>query len=131
MIIDNDKKIIEYTNAGHPYPFIIDSSGGSRIVDYNETLLGITDCKYTANTLILNDGDTIYLYSDGIVEMTADNIDAGNFDISGLTEFLCARRDADKSLVFSELYKKLIEFYGSEDFEDDIMLLSVALRSKT
>ncbi|HPG30998.1 MAG TPA: SpoIIE family protein phosphatase [bacterium] len=127
LVIDKKNKTIEYTNAGHPFPFIIGPDSGSRIIDLNETLLGIFEKEYKTNYIDLNKDETLYLYSDGIIEIISKSDGKNLFDLSNLIDFLCEQKRLNKGFDFTNLYNRLIQITGSDDLDDDIMALAITL----
>jgi len=59
-----------YCNAGHNYPYIIDARGNVRqLQTINGLPLGIMDAfQWESGQAELNNGDTLFLYTDGITE---------------------------------------------------------------
>ncbi len=59
-----------YANAGHNYPIIIRKNGEIEWVKSRPgfVLAGMDGVKYRQNELQLNEGDIIYLYTDGVTE---------------------------------------------------------------
>jgi serine phosphatase RsbU (regulator of sigma subunit) len=129
IIIDKKNKCIEYVNAGHPYPFIIHSDRSSTILEENQLLLCVGGSEYKNQYTKLKKGDRFSFYSDGIIEMISrkSENDFSFFSLNGLIDFMCKRNEKKMDEVFEELYKKLIKFHGSDDFEDDIMLCTISL----
>jgi len=132
FILDSSNNSIEYTNAGHPYPFIIDSAGEIKILENeNQMLLGFSDnIRYNASKIKLNPGQTIFLYSDGFIEVTPAQKEMEPFDINSLTAYY-------KEIILNKipfgkatenLHSKLMQYHGSENFDDDMMLLAITLK---
>ena len=70
---------LRYTNAGHPPPLLISSSGGATFLeDEPAPPLGVVETpRYRQRTLDLEPGSTLLLYTDGLVENPAEPLDAG------------------------------------------------------
>jgi len=127
LILDKNNNSIEYSNAGHPYPFIIHSSKEPTIFKDNEMLLGVTDFVYSTKKIELNEGDKLILYSDGITEIN-DKIDNMlTFGFYDFVQFIEKNKQLQDGILFSELFSKLSQIHGSTDFDDDIMLLTISL----
>ena len=62
--------LIEYANAGHPPPYVFKAEGDLKEIARNEGIpLGIMQSNtYKKGQLTLNKGDTLILYTDGIIE---------------------------------------------------------------
>ena len=71
-VLDQPTRTLQYTNAGHPFPVLIDSHGKARRLDNSGALLGvIPDWKYEDSEVVLEPGDRLLLFTDGITEAPA------------------------------------------------------------
>ena len=79
------------------------------------------DFPYTAQTLQLEPGDTIYLYTDGITEAT----DANNalYGEDRLLELLNRHKDADAETICRVVKEDVDAFVGDAPQFDDITML--------
>ena len=60
---------LKYVCAGHNPPVILSGGGASFVKTKNGFVMaGMENVKYRANTLTLGDGDTVFLYTDGVTE---------------------------------------------------------------
>ena len=69
--LDCEKNEIVFVNAGHMPPIIRTASGSARVMDQDNygLPLGVDlDAEYTAETLKLEPGDVVLLYTDGVNE---------------------------------------------------------------
>ncbi len=65
-------------SAGHPPPLYVPPAGPPRYVDVEPgPPLGTFSCTYGEVTLDLNPGDTVVLYTDGLVENREESLDVG------------------------------------------------------
>ncbi len=71
-IIDLKTGIIEYTNAGHNPPIVMHRDGTYEYLKarHGFILAGMEDVNYRKSTAELQQGDKIYLYTDGVTEAT-------------------------------------------------------------
>jgi PAS domain S-box-containing protein len=68
-VLEPDTGTIELALGGHPHPLLLDASGVVTLVGRPNRLLGpIQEWSGTEDRLILNPGDTLLLYSDGLTE---------------------------------------------------------------
>ena len=71
-VLDARTHSLQYTNAGHPRPVIVHSSGKTTRLDRGGALLGVfPDWAYEDWTVRLEPGDLLLLFTDGIVEAAA------------------------------------------------------------
>ena len=62
-----------YVNAGHPFPVLLREGNASFIDSKPNLMLAAMDgLPYTNNTIKLNKGDRLFIYTDGITEATND-----------------------------------------------------------
>jgi hypothetical protein len=72
-------RIMLWSNAGHPPPLLITSDGETRLLEQpSDPLLGvIIDVERHDYSIELHPGDTLLLYTDGLIEDPAESIDDG------------------------------------------------------
>ena len=114
---------IQYINAGHNPPYII-KNNGSEIVELRNggPILGMfEDITYITGSVMLESGDSLALFTDGVVE--AFNEHEEEFSEERLIKIL--KRENSKPLkeVIVTIYRELKNFCGDCPFEDDITLL--------
>jgi serine phosphatase RsbU (regulator of sigma subunit) len=78
-LLDPTHGTITYTIAGHPPPLLLHSDGNATVLnDARGPLLGtVPDIAYESATVDYRLGDTLILYSDGLVERRGESIDEG------------------------------------------------------
>ena len=74
-----DSNSVTLVGAGHPPPLLISADGKRRLVELDANLpLGVHEtAKYAASTLTLAPGETLVLYTDGLVESRTLSLDVG------------------------------------------------------
>jgi sigma-B regulation protein RsbU (phosphoserine phosphatase) len=71
-VLDARTRTLQYTNAGHPRPLIIHSSGKTTRLENGGALLGVFfDWAYEDSVVELEPGDLLLLFTDGITEAAA------------------------------------------------------------
>ena len=130
-----------YSNAGHNAPYLIQNNSIQLLeikskavplaVMSNKDLKDL-DKKFINETLVLEKGSKLVLYTDGLTE--AVNIgDKSNLPESELQDFESARLIESMTLYknlpaadfIKDLYNILVVYRGSEDFEDDVCMICV------
>ena len=116
---------VTYTNAGHNPPYLMKADGTILQLPFSSDLVvgAIDDFKYSEETLQLEHGDTLLLYTDGVTE--AIN--------SGDEEFGEQRLQAVLAQLTSNISQDIIErikacvsdFAGEAEQSDDITLLAI------
>jgi serine phosphatase RsbU (regulator of sigma subunit) len=110
-----------WSNAGHPPPVLRCADGRVQLLDRPpERLLGVApDVARSDHVLALHPGDTLLLYTDGLVERRTASLDAG---FSWLLSAVQARGGEPLDQLCDEL---LAQLGGRGD--DDVALLAVRL----
>jgi sigma-B regulation protein RsbU (phosphoserine phosphatase) len=116
---------LTYARAGHPYPIIIRPQEQPKQLEIRGSLLGIFEqAEYIQQTIQLQPGDKLLLYSDGAEPFIGRFNDQGGF---GFNEEFCRRKDlpiVDIMDSFNALMQKQ-EIESSE--VDDITLLGLEI----
>lgn len=122
MTFEPGNRELTWTNAGHPYPVVVPASGMPRLlVDTHGPPLGVdTEARYQRSSLVLDQGDTVVLYSDGLIERREHDIDE---DFDRLLETIPL--DAPRPAGLVEQLLDLLHPTGLHD--DDIAILAVTV----
>lgn len=127
-ILDLDTNIVHYANAGHNPPVVVREKGN---IEYLKgpagfVLAGIEGIRYKIQTLQLNPGDSLFLYTDGVTEATnADN------ELYGEDRLLAEIREAshmNPANMCKYIKRSVDRFVGSAPQFDDITMLSLRIR---
>jgi len=72
-------RTVLWTNAGHPYPAVVRADGSVELLQRrNDPILGVrTDLARTQHEIDLDPGDTLVLYTDGLVERRDEHLSTG------------------------------------------------------
>jgi sigma-B regulation protein RsbU (phosphoserine phosphatase) len=120
---------LRYANAGHPSPFRLQRSSNEvhPLKDYDPRhgpALGLFEkTDYPTCRCPLAPGDLIFLFTDGIYEVTNGHGD--EFGQERLLQAVHRRIDFPADQIFSELLAEVQDFSGSSEFSDDVCLLGV------
>jgi PAS domain S-box-containing protein len=110
---------VTYANAGHPPPLLVPGDGEVRLLDSPspDTLLGVGDARPRHDaTTVLEPGDQLLLYTDGLVETRGSSIDDG---LDRLVD-LAGRHRRDPARV-----ERIIADMTGDHHEDDIAVIVV------
>ncbi|POX63105.1 protein phosphatase [Streptomyces sp. Ru62] len=124
VLIDTRSRLITYSNAGHPPPILLHPDGGWEQLDQaTDPPLGARPqhVPRPQASLPYRPGDTLVLYTDGLIERRGEDIDAG---LERLTDVLskCGR------LGTGQLADTVLARLGvSSGGRDDIALIVVRL----
>ena len=117
-----------FANAGHNHPLVKHSDGTFEYLKSRAgfVLAGMEGVRYRKNELVLEPGDAIYLYTDGVTEATDLNEELYGED--RLHSILEKYKDETMEVICSEIKKDVDLFAGEAPQFDDITML--ALKSK-
>ncbi len=78
LVLDPETGELVWARAGHPPPLVAGPGGCRQLEDATGTVLGVrARPPFTAGTAIISPGETIVLYTDGLVERRGELIDDG------------------------------------------------------
>jgi anti-anti-sigma factor len=78
LVLDPETGRLRWARAGHPPPLVAGPDGCRPLEDASGTVLGVRGRPaYTAGTATLRPGETIVLYTDGLVERRGELVDDG------------------------------------------------------
>ncbi|MFE3652506.1 SpoIIE family protein phosphatase [Streptomyces sp. NPDC059122] len=123
-LIDTRSKLIVYSSAGHPPPVLLEAQGTCRLLDQaTDPPLGARPehvPRPQAGTAFRT-GDTLVLYTDGLIERRDEDIDTG---LSLLTEALSTMSHLSPQRLADALLARLGVAGGARD---DVALVVVRL----
>jgi serine phosphatase RsbU (regulator of sigma subunit)/anti-sigma regulatory factor (Ser/Thr protein kinase) len=130
-ILDLRTGQVEYADAGHEPPFIVQPSGAVLKVDkVGGIVLGfMPGQEFTSGTMQLNPGDTLVLYTDGVTE--AMNVDHELFGAEAIEKTLLRiGHTADSEGIIKALLEDMGSFVGEAHQSDDITMLVIQYRGR-
>ncbi|HJO91887.1 MAG TPA: SpoIIE family protein phosphatase [Victivallales bacterium] len=119
--IDTGK--ITYANAGHhEFILVCSSDNVSSIGVQNNPSIGIAEnVKYTSEELQLNQGNSLALYTDGIIEAPdKDNIEYGT---EKLIDIFKIRQNEKLSKIGDPIIKDVLKYQNGNKFDDITLLI--------
>lgn len=122
-IYDSSTGLLTYSNAGHNRPYVI--GGRLRMLDGGAgVLLGLFPGeRYTTETVPLDTGETLFLYTDGVSE--AVNPERKLFGVERLEETLREFRRCHAENALDYVSKALSAFAGTAEPHDDVTMLTL------
>ena len=121
-LLDPQTGLLAYSNAGHNYPLVIRSNGEVEQLRQGGLVLGIDPLReYGGEEIVLEPGDMLALYSDGVTE--ARQPSGEEFGERGLTDFLVERRVEQCSELVSGLVQHVREWCGRPSLHDDFTVV--------
>ena len=124
-VLDTRNGAFEYCNGGHNSPYLISNEGKvKQLENIGGLLLGaMKDAEYESNITMLNPGDTLFLYTDGITE--AFNKQDEEFDESRLVNSLLNKAPQSANDIVNNVIRDVQGFSDGAEQSDDITCLAL------
>jgi anti-sigma regulatory factor (Ser/Thr protein kinase) len=124
-VVNSGAGTVAYTSAGHPYPLVITSDGGTRYLDGGRrpplgarSAAAVTAAAATERDT-LPPGSLLLLYTDGLVERRGESLDAGFARLAAVAGG-CARLPAGAACA-----ALLARMAGPDGYGDDVAIVAV------
>jgi serine phosphatase RsbU (regulator of sigma subunit) len=112
---------LRFANAGHNPPVLMKASGQEQMLEGGGPVLGILPiAPYREQTVHLDHGDMLVVYSDGVTEATNHNYE--EFGEERLVQVLREHRNEPSSEIVEAVTKALADFCAGAPQADDITL---------
>jgi serine phosphatase RsbU (regulator of sigma subunit) len=123
-VVDLERGVMEYVNAGHDHPFVVRGDGSTRELASGGTVLGILETsRYEKGELALGREDVLVGFTDGVTDR--DNPAGEAFGVERLKQAaLRARRDPARIALYSMLGE--VQGWADGASPEDDMTLVVA-----
>lgn len=135
-IFDPDRNSLVYCIAGHNSPYILTRENLSFLNSEKRGIpLGVLDEKslqkyqktYRNESILLEKGTKLIFYTDGLTEAANINDPDHDFEHSKLKDVLKYIMPQTPKRFIKLLYKALVEFKGSDNFDDDICFICLEI----
>ena len=116
-----------YISAGHPPLIRISADGESELLTSENFAIGwFPDADYHEQSIQLEQGDRLYLYSDGITE--AMNPAAEQYGYDRMLDSLTASRHASLADSVQGLSEHVSQWVVTDHFKDDVSILGLEIK---
>lgn len=125
--IDGNGRRLSYANAGHCRPLLYRATDGSVLeLDAEGMILGIMrDVVFQEVELLLEAGDVLLLYTDGVIEVETRGGDL--FGVRRLTRLLVQWHEHHPEQIIDAILEEVNRFSAGEARRDDIALFAVTI----
>lgn len=126
-VLDLETGDLVTANAGHEYPIVRHGSGDFEIIrdKHGFVLGGVSSMKYRETTLRLDEGDVLFVYTDGAVE--ANDKDAAQFGEARLLDALNRNKDRSMEQLIAAVKQEIDRFADEAPQFDDTTMLALRL----
>jgi serine phosphatase RsbU (regulator of sigma subunit) len=124
-VYEDRSRRLRYVNCGHVAPLLRRASGEVDRLEPTATMLGaFKDWECTEETVVLDAGDRLVIYSDGVTEA---GIDTGEeFGEDRLVRLLGRDASASAASLVQSIVDDVVEFSGPERHDDVTVVCVVA-----
>ncbi len=127
--LDIPSRTLEWVNAGHNPPLLVRQNGSiDRLADGGLPLGAFAFSQYTSGCNHLQAGDSLYIYTDGVVE--AVNESGAEFGEDRLAREVSALRTPNAVANLRRIFDSVDRFAGPAPQYDDITCLVVCVGAK-
>lgn len=127
-ILNTSSGAFTYSNAGHNPPYILRNNGSIEMLEITgDIVMGIMDdIQYKTKSVQLNQGDGLFLYTDGVTE--ANNVEDELFGEDRLEQVLTDLENLTPKEIVNKVVIALDEFTGELPQADDTTMLALTFR---
>jgi serine phosphatase RsbU (regulator of sigma subunit) len=122
-VLDSNSGELDIVNAGHNPILLLRENGTLEKIDAGSVGLGMFDLgiPYSGQKLIINSGDKLFLYTDGIPEAMNEN--EKEYTDERMITFFQNHSDKQAKVFINSLVKDVKSFVGTIPQSDDITVL--------
>lgn len=130
-IMDLETGSVVYSNAGHNPPYILKNDGSviKMSPDPNIPIGFFEKYNYTVQSIHLDKGDSIILYTDGLTE--AENAAQELFGETRVEETLANLQELSATALIDKLYETVCCHVGEAIQSDDLTVMSIKFKETT
>jgi sigma-B regulation protein RsbU (phosphoserine phosphatase) len=127
VALDEPSGKVQYVNAGHSHPILMDRSGGIDQLDRGGVFLGIMpEANYDIGSAQLGHGDLLVLDTDGVTDIHSPSGEP--FGIDRLLRLLKDNRHLRAEEIRNIVYQSCLAHRGEADQFDDFTLIVLKRR---
>jgi len=126
-ILQTDTLKLQYTNAGHNYPFLLQEEGELMLTELHGPALGASkEVDYQSSTCQLSYGNRLFLYTDGLTE--AHNKENQLFGEERVKRYLDKNYKKEANDVLEGLCQEVEVFSMEVPQFDDVTMMYIELK---
>lgn len=128
-IIDLTTGVMSCANAGHEYPLIKRRDGKFEVYKdrHSLALAAMENLKGREYELVLEPGDKLFVYTDGIPEAINESVE--QYGTERLTDAINSVKDKPFKEIIPEVFRSVGDFKGRAEQFDDITMIGFELKS--
>ena len=124
-VLDLDSGILTFANAGHEMPLLVPGDGSPpRWIEGGGPLVGMFGkLNLTAETLAIQPGDRLLLYTDGIADAASASVEGARFGTARFARLAGGTSDGTAQATCEAIIDSVLAFQGDSEPADDLALL--------
>jgi sigma-B regulation protein RsbU (phosphoserine phosphatase) len=123
-ILNTRDNTFTYANAGHTRPIVVAAPERHLILKKHGLALGLTeDATYEKEEVKLNPGDTLLVYSDGILDAMDEHLE--QFGEERLLHLLLGSRGESGMTLLEKIFRTVNSHAGTHPANDDMTAITV------
>ncbi len=127
-VLDSRNHIFTFSNCGHNLPVLLRATGEVEFLREGGPVLGVApDAVFEERALVVNPGDMMVFYTDGVTEVF--NAEGVEFGLDRLVEVIRANRSKSAEQIEAAIYD-VVKAYASEGHVFDDLTMVVIRRLK-
>jgi serine phosphatase RsbU (regulator of sigma subunit) len=122
--LNRASRVLQYANAGHNPPILLRAATCelAQLDEAGGPILGILpDAQFSDASLILEQGDVLTLFTDGVTEQ--ENEQGEEFSVDRLQEVVCREELESAAAVVAQISEAVSAFAGEKEQADDLTLV--------
>lgn len=128
MIINIRNGTLTYSNAAHPPPAILRQDGEPELLEKGGTIIGLGGLvPFEEEQKVLNDGDMVILYTDGIIDYC--NEEGEYFGMDRFLSLLDRSKHSGLPELLDVMMESIDDFGKGKDSEDDITVVAIGYKT--
>jgi serine phosphatase RsbU (regulator of sigma subunit) len=121
-VLDGRQRALRYVNAGHNAPFVLRADGSIEALESTGRPLGLyPGGDYEERSIALAAGDSLFLYTDGLVE--TEDANGEPFGAERIKQVLVAEAAAGLDGILTRLEQVVRDYRGGREAEDDATMV--------
>ena len=122
-VLDPATGVVSFANAGHVSPLFV-SKNGVGVMGSTDMVVGILpNAQYRNQTLTLDRGDSLVLFTDGVTE--AENIAEEQLGLDPISEMLLTMHNLEAEAILDRIDTHVHEYIGEVPAGDDVTMLAM------
>jgi sigma-B regulation protein RsbU (phosphoserine phosphatase) len=120
-ILDMEKSVFTYINAGHNPPLLLDKSGNMKELRTGGIFIGFMPWEYECESIVFEKNSLMVLYTDGLVE--AMNTEEEEFGLKRFKQVLIGNKTGKSKQIQNKIIEAIKHHTEDRALADDFTLM--------